>query len=386
LLGTGFFSSLLIAAYGLVSYLVVRVPRGAAPILTVARYRNELRQIAFLRELVGEQQIAQATISKGSLLNPLNLWVLLSALVRRRGLVTYWRAVCEYNRGDFLVACRVASTAAYFLRFNRLLCRAAARATLVTSDSNPYAMGLSYASRCHGMRTIYVTHGHIPDGPPALDFDLAILDGQAVLDVYRATADEAATIVFKGAEGECRPMDCGGLAKRDGLCVGIFASLIVDWSRFSRTLAIIQETLKPARIVFRLHPNQLIRDPAAYTAARSWDNLDLSDGSELLLADAAQCDLVLAAGSSCHLSVLKYGVPTASVAGLDAVPHDFYHFIERKIVPHFEEPNSLSLESLRAFYEDNGWVGRFQAFDAAYPNRSQDCRHQVSRAIQKLIA
>jgi len=383
LLGTGLLSTWFVCLYGIRSYIAVSAPRAGATIVAACAYRNERRQIAALQSWVPEQNIQLVRLSKWALLNPVR-WLQLLWSCRQWGkLASSVRLVGEYNkRGDFLVACRVASTVGYYWRFKRLLAGQGARAVVVSSDSNPYAMALSFAARTQGLKSLYITHGHLPDGPPALDFDLSILDGEALLDVYRSVNDVRGAVVYKGVEGEYRAMDRSGL-ERDRPIVGMFTSLVMDWSRFQTMVDEVRTGLRPEKIVIRFHPNQLVREPTAVRWAAAQPDVDVSLGEAVLLEDAARCDLVLVGNSSCHLTVLRYGVPTVYVHGLDNVPHDFYRFLSLGIVPEFERVADVSLGAVARFYEDTGWAERFAHFDAGYPG--VDRAEAVRVAVEEVL-
>lgn len=109
--------------------------------------------------------------------------------------------------------------------------------------------------------------------------------------------------------------------------------------------------------------------------------MEVSDGERVLTEDAARCDLVVSGNSSAHLSVLKAGVPTAYVAGLDLLSDDYYGFVAQGIVP-----QSLDPEAVGRFYAEPGWVERFRRFDAAYPDREEECDRAVRVALARLVA
>ena len=351
LLGRGRLSSLMIAAYGLKSFLAVAMPKQPAPILTAAAYRNERRQFDYVGRVLGPGALAPVDLRARAIFTAPTVRALLAAAARPRDVRRAWRVVDRVNRrADFLVACRVASTLGYYLRLAPLVRDSHARAVLVSSDCNPYALGLTAAARRHGRRTIYVTHGHVPDGPPPLTSDLAIFDGPAMLETYRESGPVAGAVVFKGAEGERRPMNTAAL-RRARPSVGVFLSLIHDWPRLGRLFAEVQRGLRPERVLLRFHPNELVRPPDAMRHLGRWDNVTVSYGESLLLDDASRCDLVIAGNSSCHLTLLKYGVPTAYLRDLDAVPHDFYRFLRHRIVPDCATVAALDPARIADFYD-----------------------------------
>ena len=374
ILGTGVLSTLLVSLYGVHSYLSVPRQSGTVPIVGVYAYRNEHRQFEYVRRCLRGLALGLFKLSKWRPFNPLHGLVFLWSL-RHWGLVRRsYRLIASHNaEGDFLVACRVASTVGFYLRFKTLLKECEPKAVLVSSDSNPYAMGLVYAARQAGLKTIYINHGHIPDQPPVLDFDLSILDGEALLDVYRAVGEVRGDVVFKGVEGIYRELDLGKL-ETSRPTVGIFTSLVMDWDRFRDLVESVRERLNPSQILIRFHPNRVIREWAAVRWAVRQPDVRVSMGEKVLLQDAKLCDVVLAGNSSCHLSLLRYGVPTFYVAGLDQVPHDFYRFLELGIVPAFDKVEAVDLPKLATFYGDPQWSERFTFFDAGYPGKDLSVR------------
>lgn len=383
-------SSVLVGGYGLAAFLGVRMPRPSR-VVAVGAYRNEERQFAELERILGEP-IGRVVLGPRHALHPASLAALARSLRDQRALLRVAAAeVDRINRahGNMLVGCRVAAAAGHTLRFLDALPGSGAQVVLVSSDSNPYAMGAAEAATALGLATAYVTHGHIPDGPPAIDFDLTIVDGPAVLRVYDESQGRQGASVFRGAEGEQRPLSTAGLRAGRPLTVGLFCSLIVDFDVLRATLDRLVHHLRPARVLLRLHPNLTIRDPRALDRLQLGRPhlagvVEVSDGATVLTADAARCDLVVAGESSAHLSILKYGVPTVHLRGLDLVPHDFYRFLAEKIVPAVDPVESLDPLALARFYEDPGWAARFRGFDASYGVGSLDAA--VRAALHALLA
>ena len=163
-LGVGTASTLLVSLYGVTSHLKVAPLSGAVPIVGVGVYRNEQRQLDYIRRCLRGLALEQFRLSTLRLFNPF-IWLGFLWSLRHFAMVRgCFRLIARYNaEGDFLVACRVASTVGYYLRFQALLRECEPKGVLVSSDSNPYAMGLAYAARNEKLKTLYINHGHIPD-------------------------------------------------------------------------------------------------------------------------------------------------------------------------------------------------------------------------------
>jgi hypothetical protein len=377
-------ATLLVSGYGLAAFLRVNTA-GNEKIWSVGRYRNEERQFSFTEECA-QQPIGRVKINTAAIWRLNTVLDLVNLLASPREVLGSLRLIHQYGaRGDFLISCRVAATAGFAARFRRILRRhKQLEALLVSSDTNPYATSACEVARDLGLARIYITHGHMPASPPRVDFDLWLLDGPELRDVYNRVSPVTGEVVYKGAEGEYRPMNAD-TPDRTELVVGVFASLLVDWNETAALIQRVHDSVKPKRIILRFHPNQTIRDPLAKRLLPNLPNLEYSDGEQLLTADAERCDLVLAGNSSCHLTLLKYGVPTAYVRGLDIVPHDFYGFLRDNIVPAYETPEEICIEDIFEFYRDPDWCQRFARYDASYGADQRLIRARVERAIERVL-
>jgi hypothetical protein len=380
-LGAGRRAAAFVSPLALQCFLEVRPPRRDADLLGVWKYENERRQLAALSALDPAIPIEMITLEPTAAATVLDEPRSAGALAR---VPEAWDLLREYaTRGDFLVAARVACTIGYYLRMLPLLRHSRAAAVLVSSDSNPYAMALVHAARRLGRRTCFVTHGHVAAGPPPLDFDLSLLDGPVVREVYERAGAIRAAVVFKGSEGRVRPMDTSRL--RGGVrTLGVVLSILVDWPRVGALLDRLRADLSPERIVLRLHPNRTMLDPQ-WARHVSLAGVRVSRGERPLTEDAEACDLVVAGNTSAHLTVLKLGVPTAYLPALDDVGADYYDFVNERIVAPIADDGSIDVGAIARFYDDPGWAPRFARFDAGYPDRQEACDRAVLEGLRALL-
>lgn len=370
-------ASAFVGAYGAKSFAEVRLPARDGALWSIAEYANEARQIDGLAALVPEIRIARVTLGlagRGAL-----------RALRALDLAPARALLDRYVReGDFLIAARVASTIGYYARILPALRRSRARAVVVSSDTNPSALALVYAAKHLGLRTCFVAHGHVAEGPPPLAFDLAILDGPAVRDVYARAGAIEGEVVYRGVEGRSLPLRTAALRRGVGT-LGVFLSILFDPVALARRIAELRAALAPRGMLIRLHPNRQMRDPD-WARGLDLDGVVVSDGARSIERDCAECDLVACGSSSAHLSALKLGVPTIYVPGLDDVADDYYAFVARGVVPRFEAGSLADVGALASFFDDPAWGGRFRAFDAAYPSRQPECDADVRRALEALAS
>jgi hypothetical protein len=364
--------------YGWAAAATTAPPAGKGDIITAARYRNEQRQFSEVASASGLGRVpvplGRDGLAAGSWRGMLG--VLADSESRRR----MRREVGRQD--DFLVACRVAETVGCWLRLRGRLAKSGARIALVSSDTNPYAVALMAAAREEGIAVVYINHGHLPAEVPPLDVDLAIFDGEALHDLYRRVGDCAAEVVYRGSEGRYRPMRTGGLSGSPR--IGVFCSLSVDWPVLGARIEELRRCLRARSLLIRLHPNRAMRDPAWRKHLRLRAGDEVSDGGTVLLEDAAACDLVVVGNSSSHLSVLKHGVPSLQVPGLDLIPHDQYGFVRDRIVLWTDSGDLPTAAQIASFYDDPDWGRRFARYDAAYPGRDEECADRVGAALRHL--
>jgi hypothetical protein len=371
----------LVAAYGLLAArpCLAGPARGeaAAPIWAMAIYANERRAVAWLASCVGQGRIAGGRRPGLSVASDL----VRAALGRpgRRFLRTV-RRFCR--RHDFLVACRASTAIASALLARAALQRDPPAAVLVTSDYNAQHVGLAWAARSLGLPAILLKSTQPTHLSPALICTLAILDGEAALDAYRRKGAVRCEVVFKGIEGESRPLRADGL-RRPAPTIGVFLPKEVDVDALRAQLVGAQRRFSPARILIRPHPN--------FLAPRSLDGLDVPGlPIELLAAnatpgdDAARCDWVVAdETSNVALAVLKAGVPCVVTRGL--VPRfeggsDLYGFVAAGLAPFCESLAELDQERAARFF-DAGWEQRFRRWDAGFGLDRAEIESGVRQAV-----
>jgi len=88
-----------------------------------------------------------------------------------------------------------------------------------------------------------------------------------------------------------------------------------------------------------------------------------------------------------HLPVLKLGIPSIAVKQLGRYPEtrtDMYGLVRDHIVPPaVASIREVESDALDAFFS-NGWVARFQQYDASYERPQTVIEHEMRAAIQRL--
>jgi hypothetical protein len=381
-------AGLLVSSYGLADFLRIVPPAATgARILSVARHANAKRHVARVVSWLepGECAAVNTGISGGVIAS--GVATLLTASFRR-GLVRALRIIRRVDRRyGFLVACRVASGIAWYVRSTAMLTTHKPDAVLVSSDSNPEELGFAAAARALHIPTVFVAHAYTTPLSPPLDFSLSILEGEAAVRARRKKGPIKGAVVLAGLEGESAPLDAARFARPTPV-VGIFTPKAVSWPRFAQIVDDCRAHFSARQIVIRWHPSMLERPHLAEHIGDTTGIVETSPAEELTTV-ARQCDWVIAdENSGVHLPVLKLGIPTIAVKNMGLYPpsrSDLYGFAAEGVVyPPVSSIREITPDALTAFFS-GGWSAKFQHFDASYLRPPHAVGGDVRSAIWRLF-
>ena len=379
-------SGLLVSSYGLGVLLTVTAPRRRASLLSVARHVNARRQIERIAAWLDPGQCEQLNTRIGAL--PGRAVQTVFDLMTSRA--SFRRALRVVRRIDdrygFLVACRAAAAIGWYARGMAILRARRPHAVVVSSDTNPEEVGFTAAARALGIPTIFISHAYPTPFSPPLAFNLSILGGQAEADARRRKGAGAGEILLVGLEGESISLDVTHFERREPV-IGIFAPKAVSWDTLAVVIADCRQYFLARQIVIRWHPSML-EPPRLSHRLADMSGIVESPRTAKLADVARQCDWVIAdENSSVHLPVLKLGIPSIAVKQLGRYPEtrtDMYGLVRDRVVPPaVASVRDMRPDTLAAFFS-NGWVARFQQYDASYARPPAAIETEVRAAIQRL--
>lgn len=362
----GWLSSLMVACYGIKSYLALSLEDNRRPIIATYVFANEKRQIDFFAQCVGEGMVEPVRYGNRQLFTRRGLGLALGAAMHAGRLRRYLRLAHRLNRRlSFMPACRTLSAVGLYARFLNELRRTRPQAVVVAADYSPDGLALSWAARRLGIATILMCHSFpTPDIPRLrLRYSLSALYGEKMVRMYEKTGPVTGAVVLRDIEGLYRPMQAQAL-KPQGMTIGIFLSAPLNEAGLARTVAEAQMALNPGRIIIRKHP-EILNSVNLGALAGPYPNLEVTFGTPME-HDLHRCDMVIIGNSSAVLQVLKYGVPCLYTPQLEHSPEDFMGFVRGRIVPTYGSAADLNAEAIRAFYTQEEWVRRFAEYDHRY--------------------
>jgi len=370
-------STLMVVGYGLKSAFYASLPKRSASIVATAMYINEQKTIEALGDWIGSGkiEIARVGLNLNGGLRQFNLRKLLQ-IIRIAGYLK--------RRYHFMPVCRALSTLFYYLNFRKSLAGCGARVVCLASANSPDSLGMRFAAHALGVPTVFVPHAAVPcrsDGP-TLDFSLAVLSGAASLNAFAEAGKVSGRVIFAGIAGHSSPLRLAKL-KNEIRTFGIFLTGLTDRQRLANFIGKLLHRYEGAKIVIRPHPLEVVNIPMDEITER-FRSVVISRGV-FLAEDIQRCDFVFIGNSSVVLETLKGGTPAALLQGIDAVPHDYYRFIENGVVPEIDDISGFDPEKICAFYEV-GWIDRFRKYDYSYLRDQNEIIAEVRKEFTELVA
>lgn len=380
-----FAGRLLILAYGLATYLRIRVPQNYDnEFLAAWAYENERLEIERVIGCLESTKLTYISLKHSNLLSLEAVLHLFGVIFRIRRLKQLLRIIkIATKRNHFLPLCQGAALVAYHIRLSHELSVKRPKATLVATLSHPVALALISSSQANRVPSIFSSHASSASGGRAIRpwSDLAILDGEASLDACRLVGEVRSRVVFKGIKSPFRRMK-PDLILKEPLQVGVFLSAPINLAAVKAAVIAIRRQLPSSQILIRPHP-VLFLTPDLTDTFVNLPGVDVVRNSSLVEC-LERVKLVFSGNSNVHLEVLRAGIPSVFVSTLDTTQPDYYGFVAAGIVMDWKPDSELDLHRMVDFFTAD-WEQKFKRFDASYLEEPNFAQIQIRSAIEQLL-
>lgn len=378
--------TLLLLAYGAKCYLSLKWATSRdAEIALFASYPNERVAIEHLRAKLPGRDFAELSIATRHCFGLSALTALpacLAATLRLHGLA---RKLAR--RLHFMPACRTFSTAAYHLRFRRLLQEHDVAGVFIANHYSPECLALAVAAQRSGRKVIFANHANATweaGFVPPLYSDLAAVSGQAVLDVYRRASRRAIDAVFIPPASPQRPLR-SDLDPAAPLTVGIFLTALTNMDRLRSLVAQLQENPSVRRILVRPHPVKIVNEDLSGLCSANGGVTDVS--GSLLSDNARDCDIAICGNSTATIEILRGGAPVLYDNALDRCGSDMNGYVKRGLIPALPgRLDKAALQGVARFYSDPAWCDVMGYLDASYGRDEAAMFDGLNAAIARTLA
>jgi hypothetical protein len=374
----------LIVLYGLKCYLSLAGQNDDKPQLVYfASYPNEHRVLRHVRGHLSAISQGEITVSLANCFRLASARSLSGFIPATARLYRFARKLVR--RFDFMPACRIFSTATYYLRFQRLL-QAETKAVFIACHYSPECLGLAAAAHRAGKKVLFTNHASATGDAhyvPPLHADLVAATSEAVADLYRRHTGHPLDIVpitIVEAQHSMQFPDNGGAT----CTVGIYLTALTNEDRLNEIVSEWRALLPDSCIFVRVHPARVVNADLSDLAA-SDKRLEIS-GAQPLREDIARTDIAICGNSTVTIELLRGGRPVLYDDRLDRLAYDYNGYLDRGLVTPYPEPvDDRLFARVRAHYGNDEWRDTMRYFDSGYCADEQRIMQEFAAAVERTI-
>lgn len=297
---------------------------------------------------------------------------------------TLWNSACtltQFAHEKPLVHLQSVIGCASFIVFSSLPWPKGVEVVCVGNDHSPVPVALASVAGRKGLRACYVQHAQVTDNFPPLSFDLAMLFDRASINAYCRSARRSGgnikpVIRFLPpfAEEFIHPA-----LNKGPYVVGVCLSALPDNHALRMVVKSLSSSSQVKQIRLRPHP----RGSGKINNFESIPKVQIQRGSEPQKAFFEGLDITLVPNSGVAIDALHCGCPAFFVRGMDAIPDDYYGFVEAEILPEFSMEYLESYGKVNAFFNIK-WRERYKAFDETVKKSPVTLQRQAARKLVKM--
>ena len=375
-----FIKAAALVLYGLKCYLsLFRTRSGEPQLLYFASYPNEHRVLGHIRSILQSARHDEISISLRNCVRPTvigQVFAFLPAIPR-----LYRFAARLAGRYEFMPACRIFSTVAYYKRFNRLLDEEA-RAVFIACHYSPECLGLAVATHRAGKKVLFTNHANATGESgyvPPLHADLVAVTSEALADVYRRHSPQALNIVpFTIGEPQ-HPMRIPDAEARS-LTLGIFLTALTNQARLKEIVAEWSRLPAIESILIRTHPAEVVNADLSGIEGNGV-RLEVSRAKPLG-EDIQRTDIAVCGNSSVVIEILRGGRPVLYDDCLDTIVFDYNGYAGHGLVSvHPKTVDDGVFHRMGRHYVSQSWCRKMRYFDNGYQNDERRIAREFAAAV-----
>ena len=344
-----------------------------------ARRPNERREIAHLKQMIPDRDWTELVVRWRPVPMAAAVRRLLKTIVADRRRPARLARMLSRRYGVFH-AFRALELVAYYCRYRELFAARPFQLAVMSSHSNPHGIALNLVATQYGVPIVLITHG-MPIRPIArLDYDLAIVEGEASRQMYADAGCGMDRVVVKSRRLDHAPMRIPPRAS--ALTAGLFLSKDPVEAQVVRCLSLLLADSRVRQVVIRPHPVNLWSGLDAWVAALAEPRAVIRC-SRSLLDDLRLCDLVFAGNSTVLLDAVIAGRPGGYVRDFDHGPYDVQSFVHDGLIYEWTPRSPIDLNAIETFYTRAGWTTILRRY-ADVDRTEVDVATAVAAAVESL--
>lgn len=374
-----------IVLYGLKCYLSLAWGRdGRRSLIFFASYPSERQVLNHVRNNLPSIQHGEVTISLQNIIRIGAFVELLTFIPASIRLYLYaQRLVLRY---PFMPACRVISTATYYMRFKRLLSGDSIKAVFIACHYSPECLGLAAAAHRAGKKVLFTNHANATGETgyvPPVHADLVAVTSQALADLYQRHSPHQLNIIYLPMAIPQHPMQ---VPESDGvdLVVGIYLTALTNEKRLQHVVADLNRLPTVATVFIRTHPAQVVNaDLSKLTdCGRS---IEISNDRPLG-EDIGRTDIAVCGNSTVTIELLRGGRPVLYDHRLDQITYDYNGYVQHGLILNYPDQFDADIvDRIRQYFAGDDWIEKMRYFDCGYQRDEATMMAEFQAAVVRIL-
>lgn len=258
---------------------------------------------------------------------------------------------------ELYVLMRTAETLFTYLFLRERLGERKPKRVLFSSEGNPYGFALFHLAPVLHFESIFASHASISGNPSPVFCDLAIFHSKKAASVYLEQGSQFEQILYYPFQEQFSPV--AEIDPAEVSCVFVGLSKDSPESGVKSTVDMINATIRPRKILIRVHPQSLVGAEYENYA----HNVTVTRNSPIR-EDFHDVDLAINGNSNVHLDCLLVGIPSLYHSQIDRYHEDQLLFLREKLILKLNPDDDVPAQIVRASkqYASKQWQNAFAQF------------------------
>ena len=380
----GAIKAALVVLYGLKCYLSLFRRRNCEALLVYfASYPNEIRVLDHIRNNLQAVAHNEITISLRNCFRFAALTEIVAFLPASTRLYRFAKRVVRKH--EFMPACRIFSTVAFYMRFKRLLDEEV-KAVFIACQYSPECLGLAAAAHQAGKKVLFTNHASATGETgyvAPLHADLVAVTSPAMADLYQRHTPHQLDIVPITISEPQQPLRALN-RDSDALTVGIYLTALTDEARLQEIIADWSRFPSIGLVFIRPHPAEVVKaDLSGITGTRV--PVEISTRIPLR-EDIARTDIAVCGNSTVAIEILRGGRPVLYDHRLDHLVFDYNGYAAYGLVlPYPETIDDEIFEQIQQHYFSEHWHEKMRYFDGSYQKDERAIAQRFAAAVARVM-
>ncbi|MFC1666681.1 hypothetical protein ACFL0P_02250 [Candidatus Omnitrophota bacterium] len=366
----GFFGSIAVLSFYLITYLFIRFPQNRKRI-SMAQLKTEKKSYG---DIFGGNGNKIGLIYPSLLISFSSIRPLVGRFLSKRIMHDFRILGVILKRYDLFIALRAIQYLAYYDRFNFQIDKKSTDMIIVFTDGNPHGRALMQLAHSKNIKMCFVSHGEPNEPVLPIYCDLIYLLGERSSFRYKKVKSRFKKVLYHGHKDAFKKIR--EIEFKTNLRIGIFLSKSTILDNVIKLTYLLNKAFRCEAILIRRHPNMDLSKREEKTLLKN-SKVQISNGRSID-RDIEKSDFILAGDSTVHVDALLRGCPSFYYRDLEEDFFDRYGYVKEGLI--LDWNIDMSLDDINDFYQDLNKKNRINY----YLNTEKDSQESI-KEINEII-